>query len=118
MYDPANRYKVYNQQFWWSDQRDPLIYGRDFDFDRTFTEQFQELLLEVPRCNLLTDYNMLENSPYVNLAGPCKNCHMIIETDRCEGCLYGYTIYDCNYCVDNNTITDSQICHESTDIKK
>ncbi|USN56208.1 MAG: hypothetical protein H6766_03930 [Candidatus Peribacteria bacterium] len=49
IYSPNKPYKVYDQKIWRSDARDPLDYGRDFDFSRTFTEQFEELMREVPR---------------------------------------------------------------------
>jgi hypothetical protein len=59
----------------------------------------------------------LINSNYINLAWPSKDCYMITETDRCEWCYYGYTIYDCNYCVDCSYIYFSELCYESVDIK-
>lgn len=117
MYPENNPHKVYNQEFRRSDKRNPLDYGRDFDFTKTFTEQFQQLLLEVPRCNLLNEYLQLENSHYVNLAGPSKDCYMINETDRCRDCYYGYAIFDSNSCVDCNNTNFSELCYESVDIK-
>jgi hypothetical protein len=45
-----------------------MDYGFDFDFTKTFSENFKELTLKVPKCNLLTDYNKLERSDFVHLA--------------------------------------------------
>lgn len=42
-------YKVYDQKIRRSDARDPMSYGRDFDFSRNFTEQFGELMRDVPK---------------------------------------------------------------------
>ena len=49
---PEKQFPVYDNPFWWSDKRDSRDYGRDFDFTRTFTEQFQELWNVVPQPNL------------------------------------------------------------------
>ena len=35
--------KVYCNKCWWSDDNDTSIYGRDYDFSRSFFEQIQEL---------------------------------------------------------------------------
>lgn len=48
IYSPDKPYKVYKQDFWWSDKWDPMEYGREFDFSRTFTEQFGEFMKIVP----------------------------------------------------------------------
>ena len=44
LYSSDKSYKVYSQNAWWSDEWDPLSYGRDVDFDRPFFPQFEELL--------------------------------------------------------------------------
>ncbi|MDC0506214.1 hypothetical protein OAN96_01315 [Candidatus Gracilibacteria bacterium] len=116
LYSPESPVVVYDQSIWWSDDWEPLDYGRDFDFSRPFFEQFQELIHVVPRCNLINDYVKQENSPFVNLAGPTKNSHFIFETDRCEKCLFSYTLYDCTSCVDCNNIDSSTGCYESVNI--
>jgi len=64
MYNPECGYKVYDQKIWWSDQWDPMSYGREFDFTKTFTEQFGELMREMPHLSLLGVQNEL--SDYVN----------------------------------------------------
>ena len=49
IYSPEKPFKVYEQNIWWSDQWDPLAYGKNYDFDQTFTENFRALMLKVPR---------------------------------------------------------------------
>lgn len=66
IYSPDKPYKVYDQKLWWSDKRDALDYGRSFDFNRSFSEQFQELMKEVPKMNLSIEIQ--ENSEYANYA--------------------------------------------------
>jgi hypothetical protein len=53
IYSPDKPYKVFDQDFWWSDGWNPKDYGRDFDFSKSFLEQFRSLMLEVPRIALL-----------------------------------------------------------------
>ena len=52
MYSPDSGYKVYEKDFWITDQWEPLEFGQDYDFTRPFFEQFDELLHKVPLKNL------------------------------------------------------------------
>ena len=64
MYSPDKKYRVYKQDFWWSDTWDALDYGKNFDFEKNFFEQIGALIKVVPKLSLSTE--ALENSPYVN----------------------------------------------------
>ena len=64
IYSPDKPYKVYDQKIRRSDSRDPMEYGMDFDFGKTFTENFKFLYKKVPKLSVLATQN--ENSPYVN----------------------------------------------------
>ena len=77
-------YKVYAQDVWWSDQWDPLEYGRDFDFNRSFFEQFQDLLKVVPRLSLIN--KNCENSDYSLFSSDLKNCYLIFSALKSEDC--------------------------------
>jgi hypothetical protein len=68
MYSPDKKHKVYSQEKWWSDSWNPMDYGRNFDFSKSFFEQFEELYIEVPLVSLTTDYTKDENSAYTNFA--------------------------------------------------
>jgi hypothetical protein len=76
MYSPDKNVKVYENSYWWSDNWDAISYGRDFNFDKTFFEQFDELLKEVPKINLYLQE--AENSPYSNFETSIKNCYLTI----------------------------------------
>ena len=77
MYSPNKSFKVYHQDYWWSDAWDPMDYGRDFDFGRGFFEQFGELMRDVPTPALSTDVN--KNSDYTNEAGYLEDCYLVFE---------------------------------------
>jgi hypothetical protein len=40
-FSPDKPHKVYHSNYRRSDKRDPLHYGKDFDFNRSFTENFE-----------------------------------------------------------------------------
>lgn len=62
IYSPDKPYKVYDQKIWRSDGWDPMSYGRAFDFSRSFTEQFGELMREVPKVGIVNTNSI--NSDY------------------------------------------------------
>lgn len=108
-------YKVYAQDVWWSDQWDPLEYGRDFDFKRSFFEQFNELMRAVPRLSLIN--KNCENSDYSLFSSDLKNCYLIFSALKSEDCYYGH---QCNWsrnCVDISFCYESELCYEALDSK-
>jgi hypothetical protein len=113
MYDPANDYVVYDQKEWWSDKWDPFEYGRDFDFNRSFADQFADLRKVVPRFNVFNKDT--ENCEFVNYAPHCKNCYLIFGSWFNEDCLYGQTLNECKNCVDNLFLDKSELCYENID---
>ncbi|HBB02500.1 MAG: hypothetical protein US89_C0004G0112 [Candidatus Peregrinibacteria bacterium GW2011_GWF2_38_29] len=116
MYSPDKPYKIYDQETWWSDKWDPMQFGRDFDFNKPFFEQFIDLQKSVPRMSL----NVIssENSYYTNYAFRNKNCYMVFTTDYCEDSYYGRINYHCFKCVDFDYTNDSTHCYEVFDAKR
>ena len=43
IYSPDKEFIVYEQSFWWSDKWSPLDYWKDFDFSKSFFEQFKNV---------------------------------------------------------------------------
>lgn len=110
IYSPDKPYKVYDQDEWWSDKWDPMIYGRDFDFSRSFAEQFRELYVDVPRVSLHTINN--ENSYYTCYTLNLKNCYLLFGAGNDEDCMYGkYVSYSKN-CVDCLCLYSSEFCYQ------
>src|SRR3989338_456622 len=68
-YHPDAPFVVYCPQCWWSDKWDARDYGRDYDFSKSFFEQFRELWRSVPLIGLAVDLDTAQNSPYNNYAG-------------------------------------------------
>ncbi|MFA5842543.1 MAG: hypothetical protein WC882_02630 [Candidatus Gracilibacteria bacterium] len=110
---PDKPYKVYSQKEWWSDDWDPTIYGRDFDFNRPFFEQFNTLLHDVPRMNLLIWQS--ENSDYCNFIDFCKNCYLTFGASNCENVYYSNLADSDKDCVDCSGCKNCELCYDSID---
>jgi len=138
MYNPECGYKVYDQKIWWSDQWDPMSYGREFDFTKTFTEQFGELMREMPHLSLLGVQNEL--SDYVNGVFAWTRSYLCFNCDYIEDCMYVQNslrlkksldclscmnsellywclvcdnCYQCNYCL---SCQDCSFCYQCNDL--
>lgn len=101
---------VYEHEAWWGDSWDPLSYGKDFDFSRSFFEQFQELLHTVPHMNI--QVVNVENCDYCNLIADSKNCYLVFETSNAEDCYYGYWLQKCKDCCDASYSHECEKCYE------
>ena len=74
IYSPDKSYIVYDQKVWWSDDWNPLKYGRVFNFEKGFFEQFGKLIQDVPLITLINANS--ENCDYTNYATENKNCYL------------------------------------------
>jgi CxxC-x17-CxxC domain-containing protein len=109
-------FKVYEREYWLSDKWNALDYGRDFDFSKTFTENFAALQKEVPRFSL-QQQNPMENSIYCSFASNCKNSYFLFDSDFCEDCLYGNVMKNSSTCADCSFILECEICYECINCK-
>ncbi len=116
MYSPDKSVKVYDQKEWWSDKYDPLQYGRDFDFNRSFFEQFAELFREVPRINLNSKEH--ENSEFCNFSVFNKNCYLCFTAAYNHDCCYSNRMLNCTDCFDSSNVTECEFCYEVVDSTK
>jgi len=115
VFSPDKPYKIYPQSYWFSDNWDPLGYGRDYDFNQTFFKQFHELSKDVPHANMVVMNN--ENSEYTTGTGFCKNCYLINSSEYCEDCYYGKLLQDCKNAVDTSYAYDSELLYECFDVR-
>jgi len=97
MYNPNSPYTVYCNDCWVSDKWDPFSYAIDYDFNKSFFEQFKELILKVPKSSTYssaaTGPNI--NSEYANFAGGNKDGYLIFNSGPGnENCAYSRGIID------------------------
>jgi len=113
MHRPGVPYIVYDIKEWMWDSFDGFDTGKDFDFDRPFFEQWDELLKSTPIPN--RDVFELTNSEYTNYAGYLKDCYLIFQSDENENCCYGKFYFRSKNSYDCFGLYDSDNCYECVD---
>ncbi|MBI5733186.1 hypothetical protein HY967_04555 [Candidatus Jorgensenbacteria bacterium] len=114
MYASEKPYKVYCYECWWSDKWSALDYGRDYDFNRPFFEQFAELLKTVPRPGVIKQGNHVE-SEYTNRVTNMRHCYLVYGTAIAEYCRYGVWLNSSKECMDGYNVQKSERCYECID---
>ena len=104
VYSPDSPYKVFEYSFWFSDQFDPMDYGREYDFSVSFLEQMRDFMLEMPWPSLRNESS--ENSEYNNDIGRSKNCYLSSRIHNSSDALYGYRVNKSRDCVDCMQVFD------------
>ena len=122
------RYPIYTSKEWFSDAWDPMVYGQEYDSNRSFFEQLKELQEKVPRPHQQGAQNV--NSDWCDDAWESKNCYLSRSTARAENLLYGYRAvdtkdsidishvytldqcYSCAYCFSSYNLFFSQNCRD------
>lgn len=117
IYSPDSPIKrVYKNSAWFSDDWDALDYGRDFDFSRSFFEQFAELMWEVPHVNLWNWES--DNADYNHCCYQLKNSYMNSSTDKSEESYYTYLSLNNQSVVDCTAVEHSELAIECIDSDK
>lgn len=112
-YSPNKPYPVYCHDCWFGDSWDALEYGRAYDPNRPFFEQFKELWDAVPKINLIGVRNV--GSDYIHIAADNKNCYMIVESSNNEECIHCYWIQMTKDCIDCSFTHNCTLCYETDD---
>lgn len=112
MYPADAPFPVYSPEVWFGDKWDARTYGRDFDFNRPFFEQFKELRDSVPHLSLVSSGN--ENCDFCNIVGWSKNCYLCYGSIECENCYYG-SPFKCKDSADSLILRNSELCLECVD---
>jgi hypothetical protein len=110
---------------------DAQSYGLDYDPNRPFLEQWNELWQKVPKPALVSTRDV--NCHYLNLTADNKNCYMIVESSNNENCINCYWIQlskdlvDCSFahqvelsyevddCYDCHSLKYSKGCYSCLD---
>lgn len=102
--------KVWEKEYWVSDEWDPLDYGKDYDFSKDFFTQIKDLIYHVPwpsRSILNT-----VNSDYIDQAGNIKNCYLCFSIDHSEDSSYVVRALKIRNSLDLTQSTDCELCYE------
>lgn len=110
IYSPDKDLTIYDVKEWWTDSWDPMDYGRDIDFSRSFFEQFADLRKQVPRMSLTQENT--ENSMYTSCVSNLKNCYLLFTSDFSKDCAYGIWTQNSKDCYDNIIIDNCELAYE------
>lgn len=110
MFHPEAKAVVWQRDLWWADDWDVREYGRAFDFERGFFEQFLELLQSTPMPNVMTLNS--ENSLYTNYNMANNNCYLCFAGNYLEDSLYCYNAQNSRDCMDCLFVLNSELCYE------
>ncbi|OGI68495.1 hypothetical protein A2738_01260 [Candidatus Nomurabacteria bacterium RIFCSPHIGHO2_01_FULL_42_15] len=127
IFSPNKTYPVWCHDCWWSDDLDAKKYAQNYDSEKTFFEQFNELWNKVPKLSLIHERSV--NSSYLNFAADNKNCYVITESSNNENCINCHWIQlskdlaDCSFtnkvelsyevddCYDSHSLRFSKGCY-------
>ncbi len=95
IFSPDSQFKVYDQNFWWSDDWDPFSYGKEYDFSKPFFVQFGELMRDIPHLALSNPHAV--NTEYAQHTFRTKNGYLVSAIAQSENVSYankGFRIKD------------------------
>jgi hypothetical protein len=118
MYPAEAPYVVYCPKCWWSDKWDWRDYGKDYDFSRSFFDQFNELMHQVPLLGLSINTSTTQGSPYNNHAADLKDCYLTFNTDFNQECAYGTLVTRSRESFDSSMVMDTDSCYDCACIYK
>lgn len=110
MFAPEQPLVVYDRDYWWSDNWDQLASGRDYDFQKSFFQQFKELFEKAPLPNLANS-NMV-NSEYGNHGLDLKNCYLHYASGRSEDSSYLTSVIYAKNCLDLYKTENTVQCYD------
>ncbi|MCX6807239.1 MAG: hypothetical protein NTZ80_00295 [Patescibacteria group bacterium] len=113
IYSSDKKLPVYCPECWWSDKWDQRQYACDFDFNRPFFPQFDELQNKTPILSMVN--NRPENSQYCNQTTAMKNCYLCVNALNGEDCYYTKGTTNTRNIVDCLRVFDCELCYECID---
>lgn len=113
MYSPNKQFTVYCYECWYGDEWDAIDFAQEYDDQRPFLDQFEELVQKVPRVGLV--YVRSPGSDYTNISADNKNCYMIVESSNNEDAIHSYWIQECRDVVDTSFASKCELTYESDD---
>ncbi|MDD5720925.1 MAG: hypothetical protein PHT16_00530 [Candidatus Pacebacteria bacterium] len=108
MYSSESPYIIYDKEYWINEANwDSRDYGVDYDFNKSFFEQFHALDKKVPKYAL---YNINPvRSNYCNICVDMKDCYLVFGSWYSENCQYGDTVLESKNCIDNSWINKCEL---------
>lgn len=114
MYHHKSSYKVYCYDCYMSDSWDARQYAKEYNFDKIFFDQLNELFHKVPCKNTSIDSSagININSEYANYAGAMKDCYMVFNGGIGEEIMYCRGVRKSKEVVDSYFSEHLEKCYE------
>lgn len=113
IYAPESEIKAYCTECYFGDTWDATSYARDYDFSKTFFEQFNELRNDIPQMHVRHSNNNGENCEYSNSTSHASNAYLSYNVVKSDYIYYGYLINKENrMCVDSYNIKKNELGYE------
>ena len=110
IYHPDEKLTVYDLKYWWSDDWDPMQFGKDFDFSKSFFEQWKELRDVFPVQTLSN--SKAHNSDYCNVAEESRDSYMCSGSWNIERTFYSNRIAETKDSADLYIVHKSELCYD------
>lgn len=111
MYDDKVIFPVYCPECYKSDNWGAETYAKDYDFSKSFFDQWRELFNAVPR-ESLWQFNCID-STYANYILDSKNVYLGFSVlKNCENVYYSSNINNSKQIVDSYNLNDSELVYE------
>ena len=113
---PDKPYKVFHKDIWRGDSWDACEFGQELRTNRSFSEQFNDLLLAVPVFHI-NHMIPCHNSDYCNPVCDVKDSYLAFSGSFSEGILYTYWFGNCKNCIDCSHILECEQCFNCIDCR-
>jgi len=105
-------FPVWELDDWNSDLFEGTEYGREYDWNKTFFEQFRELMNIVPQPS--RNVQGLVRSDYVDNASYIEDCYLMFAAITDRNCAYGFSVLNSNDSFDIDYASHLDLCYEDT----
>ncbi len=110
IYHPDEKLTVYDIKSWWGDGWDAMSYGKEYNFSKSFFQQWKELRDAVPQ-QTMSNANAV-NSDYCNVALDSKDSYMCSGSWGLERVFYANRVKKDKDSSDLYIVHNSELCYE------
>lgn len=105
-------YTVYCHDCWYGDKWSATDYGIDYDHNKPFFDQVNELMHQTPHPGSIIEAPTCFNSDYANDASSIKNCYLTFDVSYLEDSFYGESAWKLKNCIDFLNSFDCELSYE------
>jgi len=107
---PDEKVNVVDAKYWWGDEWDATLFGREYDFSKSFFEQWRDLRDSTPLQSLSNI--TATNSDYCNVAEGSKDSYMSSGCWKVERTFYSNRVSETKDCSDLYIVHRSELSYD------